>query len=81
MTTLEQLQKKYSCNFITLEHFREQFMPHIENQRHLILQLNEDAIRLPINKLNSSRKAPKIIYLRDLAKWLDQKEAAAYKAA
>ncbi len=79
-TTLDQLRKRYTRNYVTLSEFRTDYMPHINNEDHLLRILRSHPQTLNVSKLHASQRAPYIIYLRDLAIWLDAQEAAA-KAA
>lgn len=79
-TTLEQLRKRYTRNYVTLSEFRADFMPHINNEDHLLRTLRVWVTPIKVNKLHASQRADRIIYLRDLAIWLDAQEAAAQAA-
>lgn len=79
-TTLEQLRKRYTRNFVTLTEFRADFMPHINNEEHLLRTLRVSVVPVKVNRLHASQRAARIIYLHDLADWLDAQEAAARAA-
>lgn len=79
-TTLDQLRKRYTRNHIELQEFRADYMPHINNEEHLLRILRAHPQQLSVSKLHASQRAPYIIYLYDLAKWLDAQEAAARAA-
>lgn len=79
-TTLEQLRKRYTRNFVTLTEFRADFMPHINNEDHLLRILRTHPQPLSVSKLHASQRAPYIIYLYDLANWLDAQDATARAA-
>lgn len=76
MTTLEQLRQRYTRNHIELPEFRADYMPHIKNEEHLLRILRDHPQKLRMSKLHASQRAPHIIYLSDLARWLDAQEAA-----
>ncbi|MDY0186100.1 MAG: pyocin activator PrtN family protein, partial [Desulfuromonadaceae bacterium] len=67
MTTIEQLKKRYTCNHIELSEFRADYMPHINNEVHLLRILRAHPQPLSVSKLHASKRAPYIIYLYDLA--------------
>lgn len=79
-TTLEQLRKRYTRNYVTLSEFRVDYMAHINNEDHLLRTLRAWDQPITVNRLHASQRAERIVYLRDLAHWLDAQEAAA-KAA
>lgn len=76
MTTLEQLKQRYTRNHVELSEFRADYMPHINEDVHLLRALREHPHSLRVCKLHASQRAPYIIYLSDLAHWLDAQEAA-----
>lgn len=75
-----QLARRYTRNYVTLDEFRLDHMPHINNTAHLLRILKEHPIPLKITRLHYSQRAQRVIFLTDLADWLEQIEAAA-KAA
>lgn len=79
-TTLNQLQRRYSRNHVTLAEFMTDYMPHMTSQDHLLRTLKTHPVPLKISRLHRSQKAQRIIFLKDLAEWLDRVETAA-KAA
>lgn len=79
-TTLNQLRKRYTRNHVELSEFRADYMPHISNEDHLLRTLRAMPQPLKVSKLHASQRAPYIIYLSDLANWLDAQEAAANAA-
>ena len=76
MTTLEQLKQRYTRNHVELSEFRADYMPHIKNEEHLLRILRDHPHPLRMCKLHASLRAPYIIYLSDLARWLDAQEIA-----
>lgn len=81
MTTLEQLRKRYSANYITVEQFLADHMPHISSVRYLRAEVRANRVKVKLSRLNDTKRAPLIVYLTDLAEFLDQCEAAAANAA
>lgn len=75
-TTLNQLQRRYSRNYVTLDEFMSDYMPHITSQDHLLRTLKTHPVPLKISRLHRSQKAQRIIFLTDLANWLDGVEFA-----
>lgn len=80
ITTHSQLARRYSRNYITLDEFRTDHMPHISNEAHLLRVLAEHPVPLRWSRLHDSQRAPRIVFLTDLAEWLDQVETAATAA-
>lgn len=78
--TRSQLQRRYSRNYITLDEFMTDHMPHVTSQDHLLRTMAKHPVQLKISRLHRSQKAQRIIFLSDLADWLDRVETAA-KAA
>ncbi|MDY0208080.1 MAG: pyocin activator PrtN family protein [Pseudomonas sp.] len=52
----------------------------MNNEVHLLRILRAHPQPLSVSKLHASKRAPYIIYLYDLANWLDAQEAAARAA-
>ncbi|MCQ4245582.1 hypothetical protein CXK93_12205 [Stutzerimonas decontaminans] len=76
-TTLESLRKRYPGNYITAEQLLADHLPHITTVKHLRRKVRERQLNLKIRQLDpSSNRSPWVIYLHDLADWLDQTAAA-----
>ncbi|MBL4835764.1 MAG: pyocin activator PrtN family protein [Pseudomonas sp.] len=71
MTTLEQLKRRYTLPYLTLEQVRNEHLPHVKTDRHLIRLIKEGEVDLHPSRLHESTRAPRVIYLPDLARWLD----------
>ncbi|NLD15901.1 MAG: hypothetical protein GX665_12575 [Gammaproteobacteria bacterium] len=80
ITTYAQLVRRHSANYITLEQFRLEHMPHISNEQHLLRVLAQHPVPLRVARLHKSQRAARIVFLTDLAAWLDQNEAASAAA-
>lgn len=71
MTTLEQLKRRYSLPYLTLAEVRKEHLPHINTDKWLLELIRKGEINLHPVRLHQSIQAPKVIYLPDLAQWLD----------
>ena len=81
MTTLEQLRRHYPANYISVETLLADHLKHIGSVKYLRHKISSGQIEIKIHPLDpSSKRGTWIIYLHDLAEWLDRQEAAA-KAA
>lgn len=78
--TLDQLRRRYSRNYVSLDEFMADHMPHLTSQEHLLRCLKTHPVSLRTARLHRSQKAQRVIFLTDLADWLDRVETAA-KAA
>lgn len=79
--TLTQLRRRYSANYITVDTLLADHLPHIGSIGLLRRKIREQKIGITIQQLDpSSRRSPWVVYLHNLADWLDRQEAAA-KAA
>lgn len=70
MTTLEQLRRRYDRPCITLAEVRAEWLSHITSEQHLLAEIRTGRIRLRYTRLHS-RNSPAVVYLSDLANWLD----------
>ncbi|MCQ4297472.1 pyocin activator PrtN family protein [Pseudomonas stutzeri] len=76
-TTLESLRSRYPGSYITAEQLLTDHLPHITTVKHLRRKVREGQLNLKIRQLDpSSNRSPWVIYLHDLAEWLDQTAAA-----
>lgn len=80
ISTHSQLARRYTRNYITLDEFRADHMPHISNESHLLRVLASHPVSLRVTRLHDSQRAQRIVFLTDLAEWLDQIETAATAA-
>ncbi|MNR37671.1 Pyocin activator protein PrtN [compost metagenome] len=53
---------------------REEYLPHIGSMDHLLDEIRIGRIQLRYTRLHASRKAQPVVYLRDLATWLDNED-------
>lgn len=70
MTTLEQLRRRYDRPCLPLEEVRAEWLPHIKSERHLLAEIRAGRIQLRYTRLHSQRGLT-VVYLDDLARWLD----------
>ncbi len=71
MSTLEQLQRRYTRPYLTLAEFRADHLAHIATDRHLLRLIEEGTLPLRITKLHASNRAERVITLAELSRWLD----------
>lgn len=69
--TLAQLRKQFSTPCPTLTAVREHYFPHIKTDRRLRELIKAKQIRLKLSKPHNSARAKPVVYLHDLADFLD----------
>jgi len=69
--TLEQLRSQWSTPCPTLTAVREHYFPHIKTDRRFRELIKKGAIDLKLNKLHNSAKAQHVVYLHNLAQYID----------
>ncbi|WP_445677437.1 pyocin activator PrtN family protein [Pseudomonas putida] len=69
--TLGQLRKQWTTPCPTLTAVREHYFPHIKTDRRFRELINAGKIGLKLTKLHHSARAQYVIYLHDLADYLD----------
>lgn len=77
--TLDQLRRQFATPCPTLSAVREQYFPHIRTDRYLLTEIKAGRIALVVKRLHGSARAQRVVYLHDLANFLDAlatKEAA-----
>ncbi|MEB0223564.1 pyocin activator PrtN family protein [Pseudomonas sp. 10S4] len=77
--TLEQLRRQFATPCPTLSVVREQYFTHIRTDRYLLTEIKAGRIALVVKRLHGSARAQRVVYLHDLADFLDaqaMKEAA-----
>ncbi|MFP5426380.1 MAG: pyocin activator PrtN family protein [Gammaproteobacteria bacterium] len=72
MSTLEQLRSEWTTPCPTLTDVRERYFPHIKSDRRFRELINKGEIGLKLSKLHNSAKAQHVIYLHNLANYLDR---------
>lgn len=69
--TLNQLRRQWTTPCPTLTAIREHYFPHIRTDRHLWDEIRAGRIKLKLTKLHGSARAKPVVYLHDLAAYLD----------
>ena len=70
-TTYQQLLRRYDRPCLPLADVMAEYLPHSQSADHLMALIRSREISLRSTRLHSSRKAPPVVYLYDLAAWLD----------
>lgn len=74
------LRHRYGCNYISVERLLLDHLPHIGTEKHLRAEIRAGHLALPLFRLHNSARAPLIVYLSDLATFLDQAEQKARRS-
>lgn len=69
--TLEQLRRQFATPCPTLAAVREQYFVHIRTDRYLLAEIKAGRIALVVKRLHGSARAQRVVYLHDLAEFLD----------
>lgn len=75
-TTLEQLRRQFATPCPSLTAVREQYFTHIRTDRHLLNEIKAGRIALVVKRLHCSVRAKPVVYLHDLADYLDARRRA-----
>lgn len=70
-STLEQLRREFTTPCPSLTDVRERYFTHIRTNRHLLKEIKAGRIQLKFTKLHGSVRANPVVYLNDLAAYLD----------
>lgn len=70
-STLEQLRREFTTPCPSLTEVRERYFTHIRTNRYLIQEIKSGRIQLKFTKLHGSLRAIPVVYLNDLAAYLD----------
>lgn len=81
MTTLEQLRSQFPSPCPTLAQVMEAYFPHITSEEHFLREVREERIKLRVTKQHRTRKAPHVVYLTDLAAFIDANDPSNNPAA
>lgn len=73
--TLEQLRRQFATPCPTLSAVREQYFAHIRTDRYLLAEIKAGRIALIVKRLHGSARAHRVVYLHDLAVFLDAQAA------
>lgn len=71
--TLAQLRQQWTTPCPTLTEVREHYFPHIKTNRRLRELIQSGQIALTLKKVHDHPRAPHVIYLYDLADYLDSR--------
>ncbi|MCO7614374.1 pyocin activator PrtN family protein [Pseudomonas chlororaphis] len=77
--TLDQLRRQFATPCPTLAAVRQEYFPHIHTDKYLLEEIKKGRITLKVQRVHQSERAPRVVYLYDLAAYLDaqaKKEAA-----
>ncbi|MGS0736136.1 pyocin activator PrtN family protein [Pseudomonas sp. GG8] len=69
--TLDQLREEFATPCPTLSAVRTRYFSHISNDRYLLRQINAKRIALKVTRLGGTRQGQPVVYLHDLAEYLD----------
>lgn len=73
MTTLEQLYQQWGTATLTLSQVRAAYFPHLKTDKRLRALIKSGEVALVTRKLTTSRLEEPLVYLTDLAEFLDAK--------
>ncbi len=74
-STLDQLRQQWSTPCPTMSAIREHYFPHIRTDRRFRELVRDGDIKLKLTKLHNSARAQHVVYLNDLAAYLDAQAA------
>ncbi len=74
-STLDQLRHQWSTPCPSMTAVREHYFPHIRTDRRFRELIRDGEIKLKLTKLHRSTRAQHVIYLNDLAAYLDAQAA------
>ncbi|MCI1036902.1 pyocin activator PrtN family protein [Pseudomonas putida] len=81
VSTLEHLRSEFATPCPTLSAVRERYFPHIGSDRRLRELINKGQIDLKLSKLHNSAKAQHVVYLTNLAAYIDRQAESANQPA
>ena len=70
-STYEQLLRHWDTPCLSLTQFRESYLPHIKTERYLLQEIKAGKIQIRLTRLHGSIRAAPVIFLQDLAQYLD----------
>ena len=70
-TTLEQLRRQFATPCPSLTAVREHYFAHIRTDRYLLSEIKAGRINLVVTRLHCSARAKPVVYLHNLANYLD----------
>ena len=72
MSTYDQLLKEWGTPCPTLTEVRERYFPHLGSDRYFKTLINKGRIDLQVSRIEPSGKAQIVVYLHNLATYLDR---------
>lgn len=69
--TLNQLRQEFSTPCPSLTNVREKYFSHITSDKYLLRKINAGQIKLKVTRMGNSSKGKPVVYLHDLANYLD----------
>ncbi|EJN31744.1 Pyocin activator protein PrtN [Pseudomonas sp. GM78] len=73
--TLDLLRKQFATPCPSLTAVREHYFTHIRTDRYLLEEIKAGRIALVVKRLHNSARAKRVVYLHDLADFLDAQAA------
>lgn len=70
--TLQQLRRRYTLPYLLIDDFRREYLPEIATRKHLLDLVREEKLKIKFTRLRPSKRAPLVITLPELARWLDE---------
>lgn len=80
-STLDQLRREWSTPCPTLTAVRERYFAHIKTDRYLLHKISIGHINIRYTRLHDSIRAARVVYLNDLAEYLDSLAPTSQKGA
>lgn len=81
MSTYDQLLKEWTTVCPTLTEVRERYFPHLGSDRYFKTLINKGRIDLQVSRIEPSGKAQTVVYLHNLAAYLDRQAERTTKSA
>lgn len=72
--TLNQLRSEFATPCPTLSAVRERYFSHISSDRYLMRKISSGVIALKVTRLGGSNKGQPVVYLHNLADYLDAQD-------
>lgn len=69
--TINQLREEWSTPCPTLSAVRQRYFTHITSDRYLLRKISAGHIKMKVTRLGGSAKGTAVVYLHDLADYLD----------
>ncbi|WP_339521774.1 pyocin activator PrtN family protein [Pseudomonas sp. EL_65y_Pfl2_R96] len=73
--TLDQLRRQFATPCPSLTAVREHYFTHIRTDRYLLSEIKAGRIQLVVTRLHNSARAKPVVYLHNLAAYLDAQAA------